>query len=488
MNSKSVLCISESREKSSQVKRLFEHLGFGDVNIGTFEKHEIPDECQLGYIEYSYKNFLEIVKLADSFNKRGAIFLVHAVEPKELFLKELQALYPLTMLTHIGLLNLSVFRASISLIESKYKYIAKLGKVREFVLCESNVKLKRLIEENRNVSEIALNLLYHHKPAFYDDLIGELDHHSLSDFHFIQFMRRGGGNSIANARLKKISKKPSYAYFANKCFAHRHLNSGDLVNYSVYCLESLSFHPFDSDSLSGVIFSALITGKSDCAVRSIKLRERFGVLSVDDFNKLTLSVFARALNSKHTYKSYINTRKVHTKLLANIVKKFGLGQKSYVTSIFELFFIFFVVRAQKRKAAVMLLSRWNSKGYKLESTCVPLVIKKTILVELGSLRESKRLFDLVTNTNDKMPDGYMDIVKVNYKRHKALLRQYKFLRVNFEKISYKTIIDIYERYPLSYEINAVFSRKAILGRDFIPVETVRKQLSNNIRCLNKTSS
>lgn len=488
MISKAVLCVSESREKSFQVKRLFEHLGFSDVNTGTFAKHKIPDECQLGYIEYSYKNFLEIERLAASFNKKGVIFLVHAVEPNEPFLKELQALYPLTMLTHVGLLNLSVFRASISLVESKYQYFAKLGKIREFVLCESNVKLKRLIEENSNVSELVLNLLYHHKPAFYEDLVGELDHHSLSDFHFIQFMRGGGGNSIANARLEKVSKKPSYAYFANKCFAHRHLHSGDLVNYSVYCLESLSFHPFDSDSLSGVIFSALITGKNDCAVRGIKLRERFGVLSIDDFNRLALSVLARALSSKHSFQNYIYSRKVHTKLLTNLVKKFGLGQKSYVTSIFELFFIFLAVRVNKRKAAVLLLSRWDSKGYKLESAGVPLVIKKTVFVELGSLRESKMLFDLVTNTSDKMPDGYMDIVKVNYKKHKTLLNQYKFLRVNFEKISYKTILEVYKRYPLSYEINAVFSRKAILGRDFIPVETVRKQLSNNIRCLNKTSS
>ncbi|CDU05750.1 hypothetical protein VCR14J2_390369 [Vibrio coralliirubri] len=488
MISKVVLCVSESREKSSQVKRLFEHLGFGSVATGTFTKHKIPDECQLGYIEYSYKNFPEIEKLAASFNKKGVIFLVHAVEPNEPFLKELQALYPLTMLTHVGLLNLSVFRASIGLVESKYQYFARLSKVRKFVLCESNAKLKALIEENCNISELILNLLYHHKPAFYEDLVGELDHHSLSDFHFIQFMRGGGGNSIANARLEKISKKNSLAYFANKCFAHRCLNSGDLVNYSVYCLESLNFHPFDSDSLSGVIFSALVTGKNDCAVRGIKLRERFGMLSINDFNKLSLSVFARALSSKHSFQNYIYSRKLRTKLLTNLVKKFGLGQNSYVISIFELFFVFLAVRVNKRKAAILLLSRWDSKGYKLESAGMPLVIKQTVFVELGSLRESKRLFDLVTNTSDKMPDGYMDIVKANYKKHKTLLNQYKFLRVNFEKISYKTILEVYKKYPLSYEINAVFSRKAILGRDFIPVEAVRRQLSNNIRCLNKTSS
>lgn len=488
MKSETVWCLSENREKSFQVRRLFEHLGFSNVVSGTYSTGKMPEGCRIAYIEYSYKNFAEIERLIKAFNKSGVIFLVHSLDANEPFIREFQVLYPLTMLTHIGLINLSVFRDNIGLLERKYQYFAKLSKVRDFVLNGSNAKLKKAVEDNKNLSDFVLNLLYHHKPSTYRELIQELEHNELSDFHFISFMKASEGNSVAASRLSRVSKKLNLAYFGNKCLAQRYLTNGDLVNYSVYCLESLNFHPLDSDSLSGVIYSALVTGKGDCAVTAIKCRERFGILSIEDFNQLSISVLINVMASKQTFDYYVCKRREHKALLTNLVRKFGLGQKRYVNSVLEVFFAYLTLRVGKDKAALRLLQRWDSCGYKIESGSVPLVIKKTILVELGSLRESKRLFESASNCNVKLPDGYMDVVRFNLNKYKHLAEQYNFLRVNFDRITYKAIMGVYAKYPLSYEINAIFSRKAILGRDFIPTESVKKQLSNNIRCLNKVTS
>ncbi|WP_299689974.1 hypothetical protein [uncultured Vibrio sp.] len=487
MKSKVVLCLSEDREKSFQVKRLFEHLGFANVASTIYANAQIPEGCEFAYIEYSYKNFNQIEKLAKLFNKKGVIFLVHSVEANEPFLRELQALYPLTMLSHVGLINLAVFRENINQLEAKYRYFQKIAKVRELVLGESETNLKKIIERNNNLSELVLNLLYHHKPTTYDHLLREFDTHKLSDFHFINFMKNNEGNGISLARLSRVSRKLSLTYFSNKCLAQRCLAKNDLVNYSLYCLESLNFNPFDCESLSGVIYSALVTGKEDCVIAAIKCRERYGALSIDDFNHLGVSVLVKIINSKQCFLGYVEGRRVHQTLLKKMIKKFGLGQKRYVDSVLELFFAYLTLRAGKDKAALHLVQRWDSRGYKLDSSSVPLIIKKTILVELGSLRESKRLFDVVANaSNVKKPDGYMDIVRFNLQRYKNLLSQYKLLRENFEKITFKMMMGVYVNYPLSYEMNAIFSRKAILASDFIPLESVKKQLSNNIRCLNKT--
>jgi len=477
---KSAICLSHTRDKAIQIKKMFNHMGVSDVQTSTFTKLPDFDDGSIVYIDYSYENSPTLCRIIDTLVERNCMVILHHLERSELFIEEILVKHPYNVINVSGYLSINTLKDKISKVQGKLEYLTKFQKIESFALSADVKKLASITNVKVEVANFILTILLSKRESIYPLLLQVTNANKLNLFHYLNYVKEYGYPKNDRIKTDRLVKDKRFAYYANKAVALREFEDKNYSSCIAYASDALSRNPLDFDLLSLIASCSAITGNVEQTLGALKLRQRYSIFTIDDLKRLVGSILSNLIASDASLEKLVNERKRLTSAVKGMERKFGLANKAIFKEIINLLSVFFLIRSNKKEAAVIIYNKNKKSDY---GEILLVLINKLINSEIGNIKDSHLNFNRFKELSSDNVEQFKLIYRHNQKEHNYLLNGYRSLTKNKKDFDENSIMTLYEKYPLSLELNMLISRKFLLKEGFIKNENTRKTISNNIRML-----
>lgn len=459
---------------------MLDHIGISDVQASTFTKLPDFDDGAIAYIDYSYEHSLITCEIIDELVKRNCMVLLHHVERDELFIEEILVKHPYNIINISGSLNLQTLKEKMSKSQDKFEYLAKLKKVESFTLNAEVGKLASIANAKIEVANFILTTSLSKRESVYKSLLKVTNANKLNLFHYLNYVKEYGYPKNDKTKTFRLVKDKRFSYYANKAIAIREFKDKNYSSCMAYAIDALSRNPLDFELLVLIASCSAITGSVDKTLSALKVRQRYSLFTIDDFKDLVTRVLSNLVMTNEPLTKLVNERKKLKNTVKGMERKFGLANKALFRELVNSLSVFFLLRSQKNEAAVIIYNKNKKSDF---NDILLVLLNKLINSEIGNIKESRASF----NRFKELATGDIEHLKFVYRhnqsKHSYLLNGYRDLARNKQDFDSTSIMNLYEKHPLSLELNMLVSRRIILEEGFIKNEKTRKSIARNIRIL-----